>query len=332
MFGTGRRYRFAATVWAIALVVGACSSAATQTPSTQSSAAAGRTGSAADTGPGAIPAPGGARLVVLARGSGGGMQLWLHEASADWSAIDTTTNPSAVARTADGIAVASGAGVDMRSADALSKPGTATKLVWPGRAASASTVAIDVSPGGKVAVVAANGDSSVYGVAGSDGTVTSLIPAPTQPFTPLVAWLDESRLIVLSTDPQQVSRLTVINPTTHAAVASTSVAGVREFAVSLDRQTVAAATGSAVYVGPTGSLLGGGAPAPTVTLGDAEVVWALALNGNGSQVFMLSGTVAGDGTVGSVHELGYTRQGGSWVKTVDTPVPFGQAVAQVCLS
>jgi hypothetical protein len=62
------------------------------------------------------------------------------------------------------------------------------------------------------------------------------------------------------------------------------------------------------------------------------VVWALALDAGGSRVFMLSGTVAADGTVGSIHELGYARQGSAWVKVLDVPVPFGRAVGQVCLA
>jgi hypothetical protein len=64
---------------------------------------------------------------------------------------------------------------------------------------------------------------------------------------------------------------------------------------------------------------------------DTDVVWGLALDATGTQLFMLSGTVGADGTIGSVHEFGYLRQGIGWTKSIDLTTPFTSAVDQVCL-
>jgi hypothetical protein len=104
------------------------------------------------------------------------------------------------------------------------------------------------------------------------------------------------------------------------------------FALSADRKSVAAATEMAVYAGPFLTIAGSSVPPPIVTLAEGQVVWALALDTSGSRLFLLSGSIAGDGSIGDVHELGYARQGSSWQKVLDSAVPFGRAVGQVYLA
>jgi hypothetical protein len=58
-------------------------------------------------------------------------------------------------------------------------------------------------------------------------------------------------------------------------------------------------------------------------------VWGLAFDPSGTQLAWLSGTVAPDGVVASVREIGYARSSEAWVKGFDSPAPFGKAVAQV---
>jgi hypothetical protein len=72
-------------------------------------------------------------------------------------------------------------------------------------------------------------------------------------------------------------------------------------------------------------------PPKAVTLDDLRIVWALALDAGGSMIFMLSGTEAADGTVRAIRELGYSKQGSTWTKVLDSPTPFGTAIAQVYL-
>ena len=226
--------------------------------------------------------------------------------------------------------MADGMELDRRPSGGLSAAGSVSVLKWPD-AAGAPVVAVDVSPAGKTAVIASDGSTNHYGVAAADGTVTPVSPAPIEPFTPLVAWLDDNRLMVLSTDKMEVSRLSVVDLAGNQLDASAALAGVHEFAVSGDRASYAAATEKAVYIGATSSVIAGTVPASVVALADGQVVWALALDGTGSEVFMLSGTAAADGTVGNIRELAYARRGSGWIKVIDSAVPFLSASTQVWL-
>jgi len=62
-----------------------------------------------------------------------------------------------------------------------------------------------------------------------------------------------------------------------------------------------------------------------LTLDGTQTVWGLVLSADGSEVFMLSGTVAGIDDIQAVHELGYARSGSGWDKILDSTVPFGWA-------
>jgi hypothetical protein len=95
---------------------------------------------------------------------------------------------------------------------------------------------------------------------------------------------------------------------------------------------VAAATEHAIYVGAAATLMGQAPPPAAVTLDESQVVWALTLDAAGSHMFMLSGTMAEDGTVGSIREVGYARQASAWIKVLDSSVPFTRGIGQVWLS
>ena len=259
------------------------------------------------------------------------MGLWSLDAASRWIAVGATPDATAVGQTAGEVLIATAHQVDRRSLPDLSRPGRVTSLKWPVQAPAAPIVSVDGSPAGELAVVTADDQSQDYALAPADGSVTVLTPAPTDSFTPLVAWLDDVRLLVLTTDDQQVSRLAVVNTSTHTMRPSQAVLGARTFGLSGDRQTFAVATEKAVYMGPVADIPAGTPPQPIVTLHDSQVVWALALDAGGSQVFMLSGAVAPDGTIDAIHELGYARRGSSWVQVLDVSVPFAEATGQVCL-
>jgi hypothetical protein len=163
----------------------------------------------------------------------------------------------------------------------------------------------------------------------ADGGVEPLQPAPTQSFTPLVAWLDDSRLLVLTTDKEQVSRLAVVDVAARTIEPSTVLAGVRVFAVSQDKRYLSVATETRVYAGPVEAFLGTGQPATVATVDPSAVVWGLALDDAGTRLAILSGTVAADGLVTSVRETGYARGPAAWAKAFDSPAPFGKAMDQV---
>jgi hypothetical protein len=184
---------------------------------------------------------------------------------------------------------------------------------------------------GKIAVVAADDTTLRYGTAGADGHVTVLDPAPTQSFTPLVEWLGEGSLLVLSTDEQQVSRLAVVDTVTQNLKVVQALSGVRVFAASGDGRVASAATATGIYVASVATLAAGPAPAPIATLAEGEVVWAMGMDEAGSRIYMLSGQVGAGGSVDAVRELGYVTRGSGWQKTVDIAVPFGRGLAQVFL-
>jgi hypothetical protein len=334
----GSPIRLAASLCATVLAIGACSGSGSATQSATRSAPQTATAAASAT-PSVAPSvatataqpsaqPASWRLVVLGNGIDGVMGLWTLDSSAAWKRLGATPGATGLGTSQGGVMVAADRRIETRPWSALSRVGLATTLKWPAGSAAAPVVGLATSPAGKVAVAAANDQGQAYGVVGSGGTVVAVTPAPADSFTPLVAWLDEARLLVLSTDAQQVSRLAVINTVTHSIQPSQTVPGAHLFAVSGNRQLVVASTEKAIYAEPANSLLGGTTPQSVVTLQASQVVWALALDTDGSRVFMLSGTEAADGTVGAIHELGYVRKGASWVRFFDTPAPFNQAIAQ----
>jgi WD40 repeat protein len=273
-----------------------------------------------------------ARLIVLAVGADGGTGLWSLDSGGRWTALGATPGATALGRTPDGIVVASGHELDRRPASDLGHAGTVTSLKWSGTAPAAPIVSINCSAAGKLAVATSDEHTLNYWLAASGGTVTAMTSAPTQSFSPLVAWLDESRVLALSTDNQQISRLVDVNLSTHSIETSNAVLGATTFGVSRDGKSVAVATEKTVYAGSVASLLSGAQPQQIAALADSQVVWALSMDTAGTQVYVLAATEAADGTISSFHELGYARQGSSWTKVLDSPAPFTKVVAQVWLT
>jgi hypothetical protein len=269
------------------------------------------------------------QLVVLGNGVSGGFGLWSFEAPDRWAALTPLPSATGVARFGNSLAIASRGSVEVRSAGLPSTAGTALPMKWQAPPPTAPIVALAQSPNGKVALCTSDGDSHSYWLVAADGSVGPLAPTPAQSFTPLVAWLDDTRLLVLTTDNQQVSRLAVVDVAAHTLQPSTSFAGVRFFALSADRRYLAAAIGSSVYAGAVEAFLGTGQPATVASVDPSAVVWGLALDDAGTRLAMLSGTVAADGLVTAVREVGYAKGSESWVKEFDSPAPFGKAIAQV---
>lgn len=270
-------------------------------------------------------------LVVLADGPDGVRGLWTLDANANWGHVASTPGATALGAAPGGVALASETGIEVRRTDNLTKTSSITALKW---AAPLPVLDVDIANSGKIAVAAGDVGAGItqYATAGADGVVALLTGAPVQSFTPLVAWLGENKLLVLSTDKQQISRLALLDPASQKLDTAQSLSGVRVFAASGDSRTIAAATATSIYVLPIADLDGTAAPAPVAALAEAGVVWAMALDETGSRLWMLSGDVGGDGSVGSVREFGYTRVGGAWQKVVDVAVPFKRGLDQVYVS
>ncbi len=325
MSNLGRSGRLGSFI-AMVVLVGACSgpeSSPSPSPSIPPERSA--TGT---TAPATAPSVG-QRLLVLAVGRDGQAGLWALGPGERWSVVAPEPGATALGRSPDGVVLASGGRIENRSGPGLSESAGSTALKWPGGAPPAPIVAVDVSAAGEIALATADESRVGFALAGADGTVTALMPAPTQPFTPFVAWLDGSRLVVLSTDNREVSRLAIVDSIAHSIEPAAALAGVRVAAASADGKTIAAATGTGIYAGPLSTFQGTSAPAPINSLGPAQVVWAPALDFGGSRLSVLSGTVAPDGTVGSIHEIGYELEGSGWTKVLDVEVPFARGIGQV---
>jgi hypothetical protein len=159
--------------------------------------------------------------------------------------------------------------------------------------------------------------------------MAALVPVPAQPLTPLVGWLDDDRLLVLSTDSTQTSRITALDVGAGSVAGAGSMAGVRYFTLSGDRATLAAATGTAIYAGSPDGMLGSSLPASIAAVPDGSVAWGLALDDSGSTLALLTAAVAADGTANAIREVGYARSGATWTQLFDVPVPLVAVVGQV---
>src|SRR5450759_359403 len=278
------------------------------------------------------PSVSSASVIVMADGVQGGIGLWRFQAPDKWTAVGATPGATAVARTADGVVLVAGKSVELRSSADLTRAAATISLEWLAAASSEPVVAVDRAPGGKLALVTSDGSSAAYAVASADGRVTVLQPAPTQSFTPLIAWLDDTRLLVLSTDKDQVSRLAVVYTAAATMTPINTIGGIDSFAVSADRMTLVAATEGDIFVAPVAEWIAGGQPQKIASVGASSVIWGLALDKSGIRLAMLSGTASADGRVGNIHEVGYAKGGSTWSQSFDAPAPITTARGQAWVS
>jgi len=323
-----RKLRGNAVLLSVVLIA-ACSGSAPSDD--QSASPALSPGSTATPTPTAVPAatttP--ARTGELFALSGRDSSLWTLGDNGNWSRIRTIDGASALVSSSGGIAVASSTTVHILAATDPSVDARAVQLEWPG--SPGRVASLDVSDDGRFAMAVGVPGSASYAVASTDGAIPALEPPSSQPFAPLVAWLDGGRRLVLTTDVEQVSRLSILD----AAGLDTPLPGLRGcrwFGVSGDRKTIVAATDSAVYVGSTASWLAGDAPKKVVDVPDGSVVWGLALNRDGGKVAFFEGRVADDGAVQDVHERILEGDSAGWGLVSDTAVPFQDPVGQAWAS
>jgi hypothetical protein len=332
MFESSIRRGVVATGLALAVGVSGCAAGETPQPTGTGPAASDPVSTptvGVSPSPNPSRSPSGGVLVVLAEGPDGVRGLWTLDANSKWSPVAKTPEATALGRAADGVALANATGIEVRRAAELATASGVTALKWA--TAPLAIADVDVSTAGKIALVAAEGSTLRYATAGPDGTLAVLTYAPTQSFTPLIAWVGDSSLLVLSTDEQQNSRLAVVDAATRTMTAVQALSGVRVFAASSNGKVIAAASASSIYVAQLTALVAGPAPAPIAGLAEGQVVWAMAMDRTGERLWTLSGQVGSDGSVGSVRELGYAAGASGWAKWLDVAVPFGRGLDQVFL-
>ena len=328
----GAGARLVAAIATVALVGAGCASSSTSPGPSVGVSPAGSSFGGSVAGGSLDPSVPSASVIVMADGVQGGIGLWRFQAPDKWTAVGATPGATAVARTADGVVLVAGKSVELRSSADLTRAAATISLEWPAAASSEPVVAVDRAPGGKLALVTSDGSSAAYAVATADGTVTVLQPAPPQSFTPLVAWLDDTRLLVLSTDKDQVSRLAVVDTAAATMRPINTIGGIDSFAVSADRMTLVAATEGDIFVAPVSEWIAGAQPQKIASVGASSVIWGLALDKSGIGLAMLSGTASTDGGVGNIHEVGYAKGGSTWSQSFDAPAPITSAKGQAWVS
>jgi hypothetical protein len=319
----------ASAIVTIALVGAGCASVsispAGASPAGASPAGASPAASSADSpAPSAPPSS----VIVMANGGDGGLGLWRFQAPDKWTPVGATPGATAVAWTPDGVVLAVGQKVELRSTADLSLPAATITLKWPATAPSWPVVALDRAPGGKLALAMSDGNTSAYAVASIDGAVTILRPAPTQSFTPLIAWLDDTRIVVLSTDKDQVSRLAVVDTAAQTMTQIKTIGGIDSFAVSGDRMTLVAATEGDIFVAPVSDWVAGVRPERLASVDANGVIWGLAVDENGTRVAMLAGAASADGTVTKLHDVGYEKRSSAWSQSFNATAPITTAKGQ----
>ena len=332
MFESSIRRGVVATGLAVVVAASGCAAGETSQPTATVAAASGLVSTpSVGVSPSATlsRSPSGGVLVVLADGPDGVRGVWTLDANSNWSSATNTPGVTALGRAADGIALANATSIEVRRAADLATASGVTALKWA--TAPLAIADVDVSAAGKIALVAADGSTLRYATAGPDGTLAVLTYAPMQSFTPLIAWVGDSSLLVLSTNQQQISRLAVVDSATRTLSAVQALSGVRVFAASSNGKVIAAASASSIYVVQLTALAAGPAPAPIAGLAEGQVVWAMAMDKTGERLWTLSGQVRSDGSVGSVRELGYVAGASGWAKWLDVAVPFGRGLDQVFL-
>jgi len=263
-------------------------------------------------------------LVLLA--DSGGVGLWTEARGSGWSRAADASAATAIGGTAEGLLLAGGSTVEVRTLASLSQPLRSTVLQWrPGTIPTIESVS--ASAAGELALAVSDGDRTGFATATASGAVSAVDIPDAQPFSPLVAWIDGSRRVVLTTDARQVSRLAVsAKPGEYQPLAA--IEGCRWFAVSADGKTIAVATDDAVFAGSTAAVLAGTAPGAISQVAAGAVVWDLALDASGTRLAFLTGTVGADGTVSAPTEVVYQRAAAAWAQSAEVDAPAARIIGQ----
>jgi hypothetical protein len=280
--------------------------------------------------PGTTPDAASTELLVLADGVEGGVGLWSY-GGGSWTPQWALPAATVLGRDGQTLVLAVGGSLQMRPTATPEVVSSNTAPTWSGKPAGTTIVGVDRSDSGATAIVVSQSGNLMFNLVATGGSVGALVPAPVSPFGPSVAWLDESRLAVISSDGRQVPRLAVVDTAKRTIGLLTGLSGVREFSLSPDRRTLAADTESAVYVAPVADWLANKEPSQAFALDPSQVVWDLALSADGTRLALLSGTENASGDIGDVHEITYRHSASGWSQSTDSAVPFAQAYGQAWL-
>jgi hypothetical protein len=329
----GRILRLLALTSVAASAAGACgeptggatpgrTEAATSAAVAASPTPAGQSQRASQDATASAPAGGlGEDLLALGTGPSGERGIWRLAESGRWSLALAAPTATAVARFGQEAALAGPGFVEtVRFDDAPTV--TPLSLDWAAAGSNLRVTAIARAPGGPMAAVAADADGLRCFVAAADGVLRRLDPAPSPLFAQSIAWLDDRRLLLLTTDGTGASQLREVDVAARSFGRSGSVGGVRDFGLSGDGATLVAVTAGSILAGSTGDFLGGGYPAVVGTVPDGELAWAVAVDGDGSVVTLVEAAVADDGTATRPHLVRYARSAGSWTLQSDQPLPL----------
>jgi hypothetical protein len=270
-------------------------------------------------------------LLVLGGPAGGPYDLWRFDGQQGWTNAQASSGATAIGRDASSLLLGGPSAIEVRALGTYAQPQPAEERKSPFGAPGTSVASIARSANGRIALVAVSGSEATFVVDSASGALGRLSAQPRQPFSPLVAWLKDDRVLALSVDDRQISRLAVIDPSSARMSLLESPTGARAFAVAPDGATIAVATEDAVYVGQTAAWISGATPAEAIDVPNGDVAWHLALSPDARRLAMLLGEVGDDGTVSSVREVAYELTAGGWQQVLEVELPFAFAAGQVWL-
>ncbi len=271
------------------------------------------------------------RVLALGGPAGGPYSLWLWDAENGWDEMGEAGTATALGRDGQVLLLAGRDGVEVKALDDVVGPVGDGAQEWHLPPLGLQVGSVSRSPLGRLAVVTVDDSGTTYLVEDDSGQPQPLTPAPEQPFSPVVGWLEGEQLLVLTVDSQLVPHLAVVDPASATEKMLTSVTGARVFCVSPDYGTVAVATEDAVYVAAAPVWLADKPLGRGFDIPAGHVVWGLALDTGGSRLAMLVGRVEADGGVSDVHDVIYRKTASGWTKVADAEVPFERGPGQVWL-
>ncbi len=339
--GRARRFspRLLAGPAALVLAFAGCSSGAAIPPASSRPATASPSGACKLPDPAGTYAPpslaAGAEapsLLVLADCADGSAALWRLDSAGTWTSVGPVAGGRAIARDDTRITIALANSLETRSVSEPSTVSGTMTLKWPASLAAGPIQSIDRSPSGVTAIVVGDSRGETYSMASADGAVSPIQGAPAVSFAQRVAWIDSERLLTLSDGNDATSRIVVLTPSAGSSGTIATMIGVKWFAVSLDRSSVAVAVDRGMYVSRVSDLLGGKQPEWLGSVGPSQTVLDLALDATATHLAVLVATTNDDGTASNTRELGYAKNASGWSWTYDAPVPFARFLGQVWLS
>lgn len=281
-------------------------------------------------------------MLALGHDATGTMMLWAFDGVNGWRSLQAIPDATAMTRDGDEVIIARGTALEIRSIDDPLTTKSTVELKWKGAAPPGSIGAIDRLRGGTVAIslnscgsggpqdLLCSHDVTGYALVQADGSATFVGLLGMGTAVPLVAWLDDQRLLVVVNQMAQSGGGSAI-------VASAMIYDVKTrkltdarlgepgcFALSADRQTIVTERPSSnppLYESSVSELGSHGKSTPILSE-EAGGIESVALDPTGSRLLAVEAVRnANDDVVGRQQQV-FEKTASGWALVATSPMPF----------